>query len=412
MPVFEYEALDNRGRKTRGLITADTALSARRELRQQSLAPLSIGNAESQAQRASQEVRKSWADPLIARDLTQRDLMLTTRQLASLIGAGIPVEEALDLVGRQYAKHTPRRILMSVRAKVTEGKRLVEALASFPRSFPPVYRALVAAGEMSGGLGDVLARLAEYLEKEQAIRNRVLGALIYPMVLSVVAMGVVTLLLLVVVPRIAEQFTGMGVDLPSLTLAVMGLAGFLQNHGPLLVLLIGGLIIAGIMGMQRDTTRRWIDRALGVLPGLGGFIRDTEAARFARTMAILLNSGTVMAEALRAARQASQNLVFQDRLSQVIGDIEVGRSLSESLMARGGMPTLMVYMVAAGERSGQLGEMFARAADQLDQDVDGGITIGLNLLEPGIILVLGGIVVLIVLSILLPILKLNTMTLG
>jgi general secretion pathway protein F len=301
---------------------------------------------------------------------------------------------------------------MAVRARVSEGDRLSVAMDGFPKSFPAVYRAMIAAGEGAGGLGHVLERLADYLEKEQAVRNRITGALVYPAVLSVVAIGVVTLLMTFVVPRIAEQFTGMGLDLPLLTRIMIGLSSGLQAGWPFILAGLAALAVTAIIALRQTAVRTALDGAMARTPMIGGFLRKVEAARFARTMGILIESGAVLPDALRAAGRATVNLAFRKRVGQVVLDVESGRGLSDALSARGWFPSLMLFMVAAGERSGALGEMFRRAADQMDQEIDGAITVGLNLLEPGIILVLGLVVVMIVLSILLPILQLNTLALG
>lgn len=417
MPAFEYEALNAAGKRTRGLITADSELAARRQLRGQSLAPLSIGRADASAQTAGADRDPAATAPGLAvslrrQHLSARERMLVTRQLASLIDAGMPIAEALGLIGNQLDKHHLRRILLAVRSRVTEGERFAEALSAFPKSFPPVYCALIAAGEGSGSLGVVMERLSDHLEKEAAVRNRITGALIYPALLSVVAIGVVAMLMLFVVPRIAEQFTGMGVTLPGLTRFMMGVSDFLVAAWPVLLGLVLVLVVGGGLALSREPVRRQFDRLVSRLPLLGGFLRQAEAAQFARTMGILVSSGTVLPDGLRAARRAAGNLAFQDAITAVIRDVETGQPLSETMKASQWFPPLMLYMIAAGERSGRLGDMFRRSADQLDQDIDTTITIGLNLLEPGIILVLGGVVVTIVLSILLPILQLNTLALG
>ncbi len=404
MAAFEYEALDAAGKRTRGLLSADSEAAARRELRRRRMAPLSVSRADQGGARARDLVGRL-AGP---RPIRARELMGITRQLATLIGSGLPVEEAVGLVGGQDASPAASRVLMSVRAKVTEGERLSEAMAGEPKSFPPVYRAMIAAGESAGGLGLVLDRLADYLEKADALRRKVGTALIYPAVLGVVALGVVITLLTVIVPRISEQFDSMGMSLPAITQVMIALSGFLARHGLTLAAILAALGLAAGLAWRREAVRKRVHAARLSLPALGGFERKVEAARFARTMGILIASGAVLPDALRAAKRAAGNLVFQDTLGGVIEQVETGRGLADALRGARAFPPIMVYMVAAGERSGRLAEMFQRAAEHLEADIDGAVTAGLSLLEPAIILTMGAVVVLIVLSILLPILQLNT----
>jgi general secretion pathway protein F len=295
-----------------------------------------------------------------------------------------------------------------VRARITEGERLSDAMAAEPGSFPPVYRAMVAAGESAGGLGLVLDRLADYLEKAEALKRKVGTALIYPCVLGVVALGVVITLLTVIVPRISEQFESMGMSLPAITRFMIALSGFLADHGLTLAAMLAVLALAGGLAWRREGVRKRLHGARLTLPAVGGFERKVEAARFARTMGILIASGAVLPDALRAAKRAAGNLVFQETLGGVIEQVETGRGLADALRGAKAFPPILVYMVAAGERSGRLAEMFQRAAEHLESDIDGAVTAGLSLLEPAIILTMGAVVVLIVLSILLPILQLNT----
>lgn len=415
MPAFEYEALDQKGRKSRGMISADSEVAARRELRGRALAPLNIRQADGRAAGAGHADGSGISlsrFSFVQHNLNHRELMLFTRQMASLIGAGMPVAETLGLIAEQGSKHHVRKILMAVRVRVTEGEKFSAALDAYPGSFPAVYRAMIAAGESAGGLPAVLERLAEYLEKDQEVRNRITGAMIYPAVLAVVAIGVITLLMTFIVPRIAEQFTGMGMDLPILTRTVIGMSNFLQLSWPFLLAGLVALVILSAVLLRQEPVRAVVDAFLARIPGLGGFLRHVEAARFSRTMGILIESGAVLPDALRAAQRAAGNLAFKSRIGHVIKDVESGRGLSDAMRSRGWFPPLALFMIAAGERSGALGDMFRRAADQLDQDVDSSVSIGLNLLEPGIILILGVAVVVIVLSILLPILQLNTMALG
>lgn len=405
MPAFEYEALDGAGKKARGYLTADSEVAARRELRRRQLAPLKVAKAAGDAVRKSGEARSRKA-------LSKRELMLVTRQLSSLIDAGMPVEEAVGLVAGQVDAQAMRRVLTDLRSRVMEGERLSDAMAAHPGSFPPVYRAMVAAGEMSGGLGAVLDRLADYLEQADAVRRKLQAALIYPAALSVTAITVVAVLLVFIVPRLAEQFDGTGVTLPALTRFLIGLSGFLQSSWPILLAGIAVLVLGVLLALRRPAVREARDRVVLRVPVLGSTIRNSEAARFARTMEILLKSGALLPDALKAARRTAGNAAFAQGIARVGKDVESGRALSDALRAAGGFPPLLVYMVAAGERSGTLGDMFGRAAAQTEQELDGAMTVFMNLLEPMIIVIMGVIVTGIVLSILLPILQLNTLALG
>jgi len=223
---------------------------------------------------------------------------------------------------------------------------------------------------------------------------------------------VVMLLMTFVVPKIADQFTGMGMALPLLTRIMISLSAGLLASWPFLLAGGAALVIGAMLALRQASVRTGFDGVMMRLPLLGGFLRQVEAARFARTMGILIEAGSVLPDALQAAARATGNLAFRQTVEKVKADVETGRGLSDALQASRVFPALMLFMVAAGERSGALGEMFRRSADQLEQDIDGAVSVGLNLLEPGIILVLGGVVVVIVLSILLPILQLNTLALG
>jgi len=407
MAAFEYEALDAAGKRTKGLLSADSEAAARKELRRRRLAPLSVARASEKGAGANPV-----ANLFKPKGLSEDDLTGVTRQLATLIDAGMPVEEAVGLVGGQADKSQVGRVLMGVREKVTEGERLSEAMAAYPDSFPGVYRAMVAAGESAGGLGQVLDRLADYLEKAGALKRRVGAALIYPSVLGGVALLVVCVLLVAIVPKIAEQFDTMNMTLPLITRVMIGLSDGLQASWPiLLAALLGAGLLYSVL-IRREPVKRAVQTSQLKAPGLGGFARKVEAARFARTMAILINAGAVLPEALRASRRASDNLPFQAMLGGVIEQVETGKGLADALRQARWFPPLMVYMVAAGERSGRLAEMFQRSAEHMEAEVDGAITVGLSLLEPGIIIAMAVIVVGIVLSILLPILQLNTAALG
>lgn len=408
MPAFEYVALDGAGRRRRGLVSAETGQAARRELRLRQLAPLSVTRADDRA------AKSAASRPVIAfrRGLPARALLLLTRQLATLLCAGLPIAEALGVVSGQDVEPRARRILLGLRARVVEGERLSGAMAGYPDSFPPVYRAMVAAGESTGALGAVMERLAEYLEKSAALSQRVTLALVYPSALGLTALAVIGVLMTAIVPRIAEQFGSMGVTLPLLTRIMIAASGYLQTWWLAVLIAVLAVPLALRVLARRPGVRAFLDRTWLALPLIGRHVRMIESARFARTASILLASGVVLPDALRAAHGASANLVFQASIARVIADVETGRGLPDALQAEAILPPLALHMIAAGDRSGQIDTMMLRAAVQLEGEVDTAVSVALSLLEPGIIVAMGAVVALIVLSILLPILQLNTLALG
>lgn len=410
MPAFEYSALDTAGRKTRGVISAASGTAARAELRRRQLAPLSVERTD-EARRTGKagfslsEFRRAPSMPASAR-------LLMTRQLATLVEAGLPLAEALQVVSAQTTRPEARRILMALRERVLEGERLSAAMAGFPASFPPVYRAMVAAGESSGALGQVLERLATHLEKSAALSRKVMTALIYPGALAVTAMAVICVLMIAIVPRLAAQFDTMSITLPALTRAVIALSEFLQGGWLFLLIALMLAVVAVRLLFRRPAIRTRLDRASLSVPLLGGFLRKLEAARFARTLSVLLAAGTVLPDALRAARKATTNTHIGAALDAVTAEVETGRTLSSSLESARFLPALTLHMIAAGERSAALETMLPRAADQLEGELEAASSTALSLLEPAIIIVMGAVVALIVLSILLPILQLNTLALN
>ncbi|MEO1038500.1 MAG: type II secretion system inner membrane protein GspF [Pseudomonadota bacterium] len=413
MPAFEYEALDAAGKRARGLLSADSESAARRQLRRRQLAPLKLTAVDPRSTGSNGEADAGFFSGLFSGPrLPDSVLTAITRQLATLVDAGMPIAEAVAMIAEQGDEPAARRILLNVRGRITEGERLSDAMTAYPDSFPAVYRAMIAAGESSGGLAAVLERLADYLEKSAALKQRIGVALIYPGALAAVAIAVVGILMVFIVPRIAEQFTSMGVELPAITRIMIATSGFLQVSWLWLLLGLAGLVLIGLQLSRRAAVKAMLDRFMLAMPVLGGFIRKIESARFARTMGILIASGAVLTDALASARRAAGNAVFKARLQTAIEEVETGRGLSDALNATRWFPPLMLYMTAAGERSGRLDEMFERSANSLEAEVDASLSGALALLEPGVIIVMGAIVATIILSILLPILQLNTMALG
>ncbi|NQY96124.1 MAG: type II secretion system inner membrane protein GspF [Henriciella sp.] len=402
MAVYDYVAIGADGKRATGVITADSARSARKELRLRQLSPLDVK--ESRQKSASKAGGRG--------SLSGNDLVLTTRQLAMLIKSGATVEEALGAIASEAEKPSTRRVLINVRGSVQEGYSFSEALSQSSKAFPPYYRAVVAAGQSSGRLGDVMERLATHLEKSRKLKNKLLSALIYPAVLACVALLVVVLLLVFVVPAVIEQFETLGQELPPLTNAVIGISEFMRGWGLIILPVIAfGLWLLRGAFQTPAIKARW-DGLVLRLPLLGKVIRSANAAQFARTFATLSGSGATVPDALVAAKGSVGNEVFRQAAVKVRRQVEEGQPLNRAMRQTGAFPPMLVHMVASGERGGDLPAMTSRAADYMEEELDSNATVALGLLEPLLIVMLAGIVAMIVLAIMLPILQLNTMAIG
>ncbi|WP_017932438.1 type II secretion system F family protein [Robiginitomaculum antarcticum] len=399
METFDYAAVTAQGRKTSGSISAVSARAARDVLRGQHLTPIAITPAKSKSTlktaKGGQTVR--------FKHLTQ-----ATRQIAILIDADTPIEEALKVIAQQFEKQNMRGILMGVRGRVMEGARLSEALAAYPKAFPKLYCSMVASGEVSGQLPTVLNRLAADYEAAQAIRRKVLGAIIYPIILSFVALLVTGILMMVVVPKVVEQFDTLGQELPWLTKAVIALSDFLAAYGLLLGLAIVAAIAGFVFALRRPAFRLHVDSALLRLPLIGNMARSLNASRFARTASSLMQSGTPSVASLQSASHTLRNSLMRLRTQGAIERIREGQSISRALRGSGVFPPLVVQMVAGGETGGDVAGMFAKSADYLEGELDSVIGVFLALLEPLIIIFLAMVVLLIIGAIFMPILQLNS----
>ena len=406
MSEFDYLALDTAGRERRGSVRAASAEDARASLSARKLYVVRVERSTGAA-----------AAPLLSRGtlfrkkLSAKQLTLFTRQLATLIQVS-PLEESLRTIGRQAEKEQVRDILLSVHAGVVEGRRLSEAMGREAASFPPLYRAMVAAGEGSGTLPPILDRLADLQERQAQVRGKVTAALAYPIILAIVASFVVMALMIFVVPRVVEQFEDVGQELPLLTRIVIGLSEFLANWWWALGLALIGLALLAGRALRDETLRLRFDRGLLRVPLLGRLLRDLHAARMARTLSTMVASRLPLLEGLRLTTQTVHNRALRAASSDITEAIRTGGSLSAALRRAGVFPPLLVYLAASGEASGRLDTMLERAADYLEREFDTFTATALSLLEPAIIVVMGGIVALIVLSILLPILQLDTLAGG
>jgi general secretion pathway protein F len=402
MAAFEYVALDASGKKSKGIIAADSARAARRALRLRDLVPVDVlpvsGNAGSAARLAGGR-------------LSEKDRALLARQLAVLLQSGLTVEQALTAASGEGTRPETAAILQRVLSEVTEGATFAGALACAPKAFPPLFRSVVASGELSGRQGEVMERLAVYLENSWRLRQKVRSALIYPALLSVMALGMVAMLMVGVVPRLVEQFDMFGADLPWLTTQVIALSDLLRRWGWLMLVAGGAGFWLLARAARAPVVRRRLDRLLLGLPVIGDMTRTVSAARFARIFSTLSASGATVLDALQAARGAMTSSVFREAADQIAEKVRGGGSFALALKATGAFPAMMVHMVASGEAGRDIPGMMTRSADFLESEFESAASTALSLMEPLIIVLLGGLVALIVLSIMLPILQLNTLAL-
>lgn len=402
MASYRFEAADALGKLDRGLIDADSPRAARAQLRARGLTPLEIDEVEGEDGGKAGGGR-GWFGPR----MSDTELAWATRQLSSLLSARLPIDAALTATAEQAERKHTVEVLTTVRADVRAGHRLADALSMRPRDFPEIYRALVAAGEESGDLAQVMEKLADYIEERNTLRTKVLTAFIYPGVVTLVSIGIVIFLLGYVVPQVVSAFSQARQELPLLTRVMLQLSDFVRSWGWLVGLGLAAAITGWRMMLRNPATRlAWHSRVLK-LPLAGRFILGLDAARFASTLAILTGSGVPLLRALDAARQTLGN----DRLRAAVDDatarVREGVSLASALQVQKVFPPLLVHLTASGEKTGTLPELLDRASQTLSRDVERRAMALTALLEPLMILVMGGVVLLIVLAVLMPIIEIN-----
>jgi general secretion pathway protein F len=403
MPDFAWRGIDVEGRERTGRVAAANDAAARARLTRQRLHIIAVEPEANQAPRASVQMILRRTPKLGLKQLT-----LFTRQLSSLVQVS-PLEEALRTASLQTESMQVRAILGNVHSGVVEGQRLSEAMRREEASFPPLYRAMVSAGESSGALPEILLRLATLLERRAAINSKLLSALAYPLILTLVATLVVSALMISVVPRVVEQFDDVNQQLPLITQVVIGVSAFLAAYWWLLLLTLAFMMGVSTALLRRETVRLRVDSWLLRLPFLGRLIRDLNAARLARTLATMVSSRLPLLDGLRLTRDTIGNRALRAANNMMIEQVRGGGSLSGAMRATGVFPALLVYLAASGESAGQLDVMLERAADYLEREFDDFTATALSLLEPLIIVMMGGAVAVIILSILLPILQLQNL---
>ena len=402
MPAYKFEALDAAGKPSTGLLDAENAKAARAQLRAQSLVPLAVTQVASAGTSAGSGLNFK------RRVFNATSLAVWTRQLAGLVGAGLPLERALTALSEEAEDPRQRELVAHLRSEVNSGSPFARALSSAPREFDEVYRGVVAAGEQSGALGKVLERLADDLEGRQELKSKLIGATLYPAIVSLIAVVIVIFLVTYVVPQVASVFTSSKRALPTLTIAMLAISSFLRNWGwAVLLLIIAGLGLLMTM-LRNEVFRQSFDAGWLELPLIGKLSRGYNAARFAGTLAMLAGAGVPILKALQAAAETLSNRAMRADAMDALVQVREGAPLASALAGKRRFPGLLAMFSRLGEQTGQLPLMLDRAARQLGTEVQRRAMQMATILEPLLIVAMGAVVMLIVLAVLLPIIQLNT----
>ncbi len=404
MPAYAYKAADRSGATRKGIVEAANAPAARAMLRDQALLPLSVEPAAERGPGVG-AIRL----PQFRRGVTARQLATMTRQIATLVGSDIPVEEALRLVATQSESGPVAALLHDVRASILDGRSFASALNNHPKAFPEFYRASVAAGESSGRLAHVLNHLAHFVETRHGNAQKLQLALLYPALLATVSIGIMVMLMVYVVPDIVRVFVSRGAELPFLTRTLIALSSFLQNWGLLLLiaLALGGFAFSRWVRVPANRLR--LDRMFAQRRPFRRFSRQHNAARFAGSLATLVESAVPLVDALHAAAAVTPNRYVRERALNVAARVREGLSLRAAMTEAAVFPTMLTAIVASGESSGKLAPALGRASDELERELDALVATLVALVEPAVLLLMGGLVLMMVLAILLPIINLNNL---
>lgn len=401
MSGFEYSALDVRGRETRGVVEADTERHARSLLRERGLAPLAVEGIR--APGTQRGLGERFARPKLSR----RELSLVTRQFATLVRAGLTIEECFNVLIEQSDSARARSLLAAVRGKILEGQSVSSGIAAFPAAFPQIYRAMIEAGEQSGKLTDVLERLADFTENRESLRDKMVLAFIYPALVTLVAFGVVALLLVYVVPQVTRVFANLGQTLPLATRILIGISDFARASGVFWLVVLACSFVAARLALRNQVWRhRWHAWLLRV-PVAGRLIRGVNAARFADTLGILTASGVPLLPSLQSAAAVLTNLPMRAAVEEAVRRVREGGALAPALGRAKLFPPLVIHLIASGEATGRLDAMLARAAEAQSRELENWVRGLTALLEPLLILAMGAIVLFVVVAILLPIFEMN-----
>jgi len=401
MPAYKFEALDADGKSKSGLVEADNAKAARAQLRAQALVPLDVAL-------VSQAANDAQASRFARRVFNSTTLAVWTRQMAGLVGSGLPLERSLIALIEDAEDPRQRELIAHLRSEVNAGSPFARALGTVPREFDDVYRAVVAAGEQSGALGQVLERLADDLEAQQALKSKLIGATLYPAIVSLIAVFIVVFLVTYVVPQVASVFEGSKRALPLLTVAMLAISAFIRSWGWLVLLGLGGAVGALAMALRSADFRERFDAFWLTLPLIGRLARGYNAARFAGTLAMLAGAGVPILKALQAAAETLSNRAMRADAMAALVQVREGAPLANAMSSKKRFPGLLAMFARLGEQTGTLPKMLQRAADQLGSEVQRRALALATILEPLLIVGMGGVVMMIVLAVLLPIIQLQS----
>lgn len=404
MTAYRYKALNSQGKLLKGVLEGDSDRQIRAQLRQKQLRPVEVEEASDGGGQVRSLRLPHWRPSLKANELA-----LITRQLATLVASALPLDECLQAAAEQTRKSKTKAILLQVRSRVSEGFTLASAMAQFPGAFGEMYRAMIHAGEQAGQLGPVLEQLADYTENGQHTAQQLKMALIYPFVLAAVAVAVVTALMVFVVPELVGIFAHTKKTLPPLTVALIATSDFLRDYGVWLLLGLVAVAVTFSRLLKNEARKTVWHRFLLRIPGINGVLMSMDTARFASTLSILMASGVPLLDALRIAGAVMANRVLRASAATVALRVQEGSSLNRALSQEPFFPPMMVHMVASGEASGELEAMLSRSATNQERELQMTLGAVMGLFEPLMVVVMGGLVLMIVMAILLPIFDLNTM---
>ena len=401
MAAYNYVAINSEGNKEKGVISADNLENAKRELRNRKLAPLKV----------SENNKYNLFNLLVQKKISLKNLVLFTRQLSTLIGGGLPLEKSLKLIGNQSKNGNLKNQVLTLSSRIEEGFSFTEALKEFPQSFDNLYISLISAGEAAGDMSGILEKTASYLERRSKIQQDIIGALIYPLVLIILALVIVGLLLVFVVPNVVNQFDTLNQQLPLLTRVLISISDFLSGPAiwislAILILLVG---ISKLIG--RNKIRFLFEKHILKIPLINSFLINANLARFTSSLSILRNSNVPIIEALNISTSTISNNFLKGKMNEALSKVSEGDSLAKSLNKVQEIPLLVIQMIDSGERSGELDSMLTKAAEYLDQDFQQSTKIAMNLLEPMVVVLMGSIVASIVVAVLLPLIQMNNLTL-